>query len=143
MNKWIWIFLSATVLSAAGTDSKAEKEVLAAMDAWKQATMKKDRAALDRLLHEDLTYSHSSAQNQTKAEVLDSVMNGKATVEGIEFADTKVRVYGSTALVKGKVDITNNTAGKSTTAHLDILHVWIKGSHGWQLVARQATRLTP
>ena len=46
MKKWILIVLSAAVLSAASADSKAEKDVLAAMDAWKQATIKKDGAAL-------------------------------------------------------------------------------------------------
>ncbi|MDQ6705420.1 MAG: nuclear transport factor 2 family protein [Acidobacteriota bacterium] len=144
MSKWFWILLSsAAVLTAAATDSKAEKEVLAAMDAWKQATLHKDRAALEKLLGDDLTYTHSSAMTQTKAEVLESVMGGKSTVEAIEFSDTAVRVYGDTALVKGKVDITNNTGGNSATAHLNILHVWVKGPHGWQMVARQATRLAP
>jgi ketosteroid isomerase-like protein len=141
MKKWICMFLFTAVLSAASLDPKAEKEVMAAMDAWKQATMKKDAAALDKLLHPDLTYSHSSAANQTKDEVIKSVTTGKATVEGITFSDTTVRVYGRTALVKGKVDIVNNTDGKSAPAHLNILHVWIKGPQGWQMVARQATRL--
>src|SRR5260370_693881 len=119
----------------------ASRELSYANVARKQATMKKDAAALDKLLHPDLTYSHSSAANQTKDEVIKSVTTGKATVEGITFTDTTVRVYGRTALVKGKVDIVNNTDGKSTPAHLNILHVWIKGPHGWQMVARQATRL--
>ena len=141
MKKWICILLFTTFLSAASTDSKAEKDVLAAMDAWKQATMKRDGAALDKLLHPDLTYSHSSAMTQTKADVIKAVTTGKATVEDITFSDTTVRVYGNTALVKGKVDIVNNTDGKSTPAHLNILHVWIKGPQGWQMVARQATRL--
>ena len=141
MKKWICMFLFAAVLSAASLDPKAEKEVMAAMDAWKQATMKKDAAALDKLLHPDLTYSHSSAANQTKDEVIKSVTTGKASVESITFSDTTVRVYGNTALVRGKVDLVNNTDGKSTPAHLNILHVWIKGPQGWQMVARQATRL--
>ena len=141
MKKWICILLFTGFLSAASTDSKAEKDVLAAMDAWKQATIKKDGAALDKLLHPDLTYSHSSAMTQTKADVIKAVTTGKATVEDITFSDTTVRVYGNTALVKGKVDIVNNTDGKSTPAHLNILHVWIKGPHSWQMVARQATRL--
>jgi|SRR5437764_14823278 len=141
MKKWICILLSTAFLSAATSDPKAEKEVLAAMDAWKEATMKKDAAALDKLLHPDITYSHSSAANQTKDEVIKSVTGGNATVESITFSDTTVRVYGRTALVKGKVDIVNNTGGKSAPAHLNILHVWIKGSQGWQMVARQATRL--
>ena len=141
MKKWICLLLPAAVLCAASADPKSEKEVLAAMDAWKAATMKKDRAALEKLLHADLTYSHSSGQNQTKAEVLESVINGKATVEGIDFSATTVRIYGKTALVKGVVDIRNSTDGKVTPAHLNILHVWIKGPQGWQMVARQATRL--
>ena len=137
------MLLSAAVISAAVTDSKADKEVLAAMDAWKQATLKKDAGALEKLLHDDLTYSHSSGKTETKADVIKSVTTGKATVEAIDFSGTTVRVYGNTALVKGKVDIRNNTDGKSTTANLNILHVWVKGPHGWQMVARQATRLTP
>ena len=67
MKTWILVLLSTAILSAAGVDSKGEKDVLGAMDAWKQATMKKDRAALDKLLHPDLTYSHSSGKTQTKA----------------------------------------------------------------------------
>lgn len=143
MKTWIGIFCCALLLSAAENGSKTEKEVLAAMDSWKQATMKKDRAALEKLLHEDLTYSHSNGHNESKADVIKSVTTGKATVEAIDFSDTTVRIYGSTALVKGKVDIRNNTDGKSTVANLNILHVWLKGPKGWQLVARQATRLTP
>src|SRR4051812_11177036 len=124
MKKWMWLLLSASVLAAAGSDSKEQKEVLAAMDAWKQATMKKDGAALNKLLHADLSYTHSSAKNETKADVIKAVTTGPSTVEAIDFKETTVRVYGNTALVKGKVDIRNSTDGKATTANLDILHVW-------------------
>jgi ketosteroid isomerase-like protein len=142
MKKWILILLStAMVCLAVNNDSKEDKEVLAALDAWKQATMKKDGAALDKLLHPDLTYSHSSGMTQTKADVIKAVTTGKASVEAIEFSDTTVRVYGKTALVKGVVDLHNNADGKTTVAHLSILHVWIKTSQGWQMVARHATKL--
>src|SRR6266478_3925279 len=141
MKQTIWILLCAAALSAAGTDSKAEKDVMAAMDAWKHATMKKDGAALEKLLHPDLTYSHSNGHNQTKADVVQSVTTGKATTTGIDFSEPTVRVYGNTAMVRCKVDMTNSTDGKSTTARLNILHVWLKGPQGWQMVARQATKL--
>jgi ketosteroid isomerase-like protein len=141
MKTWTILLCGAMLLTAADTGSKAEKEVLAAMDAWKQATLHKNRAALETLLHEDLTYSHSSAKNESKAEVIQSVTSGAASVEAIDFTDTTVRIYGNTALVKGNVAIRNNTGGKTTTANLNILHVWVKGPKGWKLVARQATRL--
>src|SRR6266446_9605443 len=102
MKQTIWILLCAAALSAAGTDSKAEKDVLAAMDAWKHATMKKDGAALEKLLHPDLTYSHSSGHNQDKADVVKTVTTGKATTASIDFSETTVRVYGNTALVRGR-----------------------------------------
>jgi ketosteroid isomerase-like protein len=143
MKNMAWLLLAASLGWSATMDPKAEKEVMSAMNAWKQATMKKDGSALEKLLHPDLTYSHSSGHNQTKAEVVTSVTTGKSSTEAIEFSETTVRVYGNTALVRGKVDIKNSTGGKSTTANLNILHVWLKGPQGWQMVARQATRLAP
>lgn len=140
MRKWILLLLPA-VLFAASTGSKDEQDVLAAMDAWKQATIQKDGAALEKLLHPDLTYSHSSGMTQTKSDVIKAVTTGKATTEAIDFSDATVRVYGKTALVKCVVDMKNNTGGKSAASHLSILHVWVKGPHGWQMVARQATKL--
>ncbi|MEX2304499.1 MAG: nuclear transport factor 2 family protein [Bryobacterales bacterium] len=141
MTEWIGILVSGLALAAAGS-TDAESEVRAAMIAWKEATLGKDGAALDSLLHQDLTYSHSNGRTQTKDDVVSSVAGGKSSVTGIDFGDPTVRVYGTTALVKGIVDVHNSKDGVTATAHLDILHVWIKGPRGWQMVARQATQAT-
>ena len=142
MKKWILIVLSATVLSAASIDSKAEKDVLAAMDAWKHATMKKDGAALEKLLHPDLTYSHSTASLQNKAEVLKAVA-GPAVTESMTFHETSIRIYGNVALVRGRNELRNGATGSLHDNHLNILWVMLKGPgpQGWQIVARQTTRL--
>ena len=132
---------SAKLTAAGAADSKAGKDVLAAMDAWKQAMLHKDRAALERLLHKDLIFSHSDAKMQTKPAVLDSVLSGKPNIDSLEFSDAVVRVYGKTALVRAKVDVATSADGKRSTGHVNALHVWIRGAQGWQLVARQATRL--
>jgi ketosteroid isomerase-like protein len=139
MKKWILLLLSAAILSAADPDPKTEKDVLAALDAYKQAMIKKDATALSRILSDDLTYTHSSNLHQDKAAVLES-LKGNAAVEAIDFKNLKVRVYGNTAVVTGDVDFRNNAAGVVTLSKLNILHVLVKGPQGWQLVARQATR---
>jgi ketosteroid isomerase-like protein len=143
MSKWIVALLSGLMLATAqpNTDA-AKKEVLAASDALNQALMKKDVAALQKLLHDDLTYSHSAGMTQTKAEVIQGA-TGKTVTEALDFTETTVRVFGNTALIKAHVEMRNNNAGKATTNHLNILFVWIKGPGGWQLVARQATMLAP
>jgi len=95
-------------------------------------------AALDRLLHPDLTYSHSDGKTQTKADILKALPN----TQSITFGESSVRVYGNTALVKGPVEFVNNAAnGATTTLNLSVLQVWLKGPNGWQLVARHSTKL--
>jgi hypothetical protein len=60
MKKWILYLFTAALLCAANPDSKTEKEVLAALDVYKQALLKRDAAALSKVLSDDLTYTHSS-----------------------------------------------------------------------------------
>jgi ketosteroid isomerase-like protein len=144
MKKWILLLLPAAAFSSAAAGASAEKEVLTAMNTWKQATIAKDRAALDKLLHADLTFSHSSGQTMAKPAVLDYFTAANRKSDSIEFSDVSVRVYGNTALVKCTVDSRSTADGKgSSSAHLAVLHVWVKTHQGWQLVARQPTKLTP
>jgi ketosteroid isomerase-like protein len=140
MTKWILMLLSSVaVVSAANPDPKTEKEVLAALEAYRQAMLKKDAAALTKILSDDLTYTHSSNLHEDKAAVLASLKKN-TVVEAIDFKDLKVHVYGGTATVIGDVDFRNNADGAVTVSKLNVLHVFVKGQQGWQLVARQATR---
>ena len=138
MTELIGILFSGMALAA--VSSSGDQEVRDAMEAWKTATLGKDGAALDVLLHDDLSYSHSNAHNQDKADVISQVTSGKSSVVGIDFLEQTYRVYGNTAVVKGRADFHNIKDGAKSTVPLDILHVWIKGPKGWQMVARQATR---
>jgi ketosteroid isomerase-like protein len=143
MTKWILFLLSGLSLFAAPPDPQAVKEVMAASDAWKLAMMKKDAAGLQKLMHEDMIYSHSSGMMQTKADVIKATTTGKTVIEAMDFSETTVRVYGNMALIRANVEMRNATDGKATTYHTNVLHVWLKGPDGWQMVSRQATQLSP
>jgi hypothetical protein len=54
-------------LAAAPSDSTAEKEVLAAMDAYKSAYLHGDGAAMAKLLSSNLSYINSDGTVQNKA----------------------------------------------------------------------------
>jgi ketosteroid isomerase-like protein len=123
---------------AAEPASKAEKEVMATVDTWKQAMVKGDAAALGKLYHSDLTYEHSSGKTETKAESIEAATKPGAVAKSIEFKDPTVRVYGNTAIVKSVGDFTGATG---TVSHLDVLMVFVKSPQGWQLVARQSTKI--
>ena len=138
MSKWILVLLAAT-LQAATPDAKTEKEILAALNAYKQALIQRDAAALSKVLADDLTYTHSSNKHEDKAAVLES-LNGPTHTEAIDFKDLKVRLYGNAAIVTGDGDFRNNSGGTVSVVHLHVIHVFVKNSNGWQMVARQTTR---
>lgn len=131
------ILLWAMPLAAASNDPKTEKEILAVMDAYKEAMIHNDVATLDKLLSDDLAFTHSHGEFQNKAQVLKSE-TGPPHILKMEFTNTAVKIYGNTATVKGRVDLWH----PDSVVHMDVLHVWVNGAKGWQLVARQATLLT-
>ena len=126
-------------------NSPDTKAVMATLETMAKATIEKDVATLGRIYGDDLTYSHSSALTETKAEVLKGVQ-GPSVAEFMKFSETNIRVYGDVALAKGVVDFRNGAPGKMLDNHLNILWVMVRrsqGPHGWQIVARQTTRIGP
>jgi hypothetical protein len=115
-----------------------EQEVLAAMEVYRNAMVTRDGVALEKVLGSDLAYVHSGGEVETKQDVIDAIVKVKTVVEKIEFSGSTVRLYGNTALVRGRVDLWHSP---TNIVHMNVLHVWIKGASGWQLQSRQATRL--
>lgn len=138
MRRTILLLAIAFVLSAADSDQAAVKQVTAAMESLRQAMLHKDATALDRLLNDDLMYTHSAGKVETKADVIKSIGGGKSIVEKLEFSNTTVRIHGTTALVNGRVDLWHSA---TDLVPMNILHVWVKQKDGWRLASRQATRL--
>jgi ketosteroid isomerase-like protein len=144
MRKYILALGLSLALAAPALGASAEKEVLAAMDAWKQAMIKKDKAGFEKIYHSDLAYGHSSGVVETKEQAIQHVLAGEGTYTAINFGpDTKVRVHGNTAFVTGKVDYLERAHGKDNVVNLVVLSVWMKSGPSWQMVARQATKPPP
>lgn len=136
--------VSAAVLSAAN-DPADEKAIMATLETMAKATIAKDVATLARIYGDDVTYAHSSGLTETKAEVLKNIQ-GPGQAEFMKFSDTTIRIYGDVALAKGVTDFRNGRPGNMLDNHLNILWVMVKrpqGPHGWQIVARQTTRIGP
>jgi ketosteroid isomerase-like protein len=144
------LFALVAVLAVCGgvamADTAADqKAVMATLDAMAKATIAKDVATLGKIYGDDITYAHSSALTEDKATVLKNVA-GPGVAEFMKFSDTTVRIYGDVALAKGVVDFRNGAPGKMLDNHLNILWVLVRrpqGPHGWQIVARQTTRIGP
>jgi ketosteroid isomerase-like protein len=132
-------FALVLVARPAFAASPGEKAVLAALDTWKAAMLSRDKAALEKIFHPDLSYGHSSAQLETKEQAIPHIVNSLGW-EAIDFADTTVRMQGNVAIVNGKTDMHQRGKSGITISKLVVLTVWVKGQKGWQMIARQAVR---
>ncbi len=109
--------LGGVVMADTAADQKA---VMATLEAMAKATIDKDVAMLGRIYGDDVTYAHSSALTETKAQVLKNIQ-GPGVAEFMKFSDTTIRIYGDAAVAKGVVDFRNGAPGKMLDNHLNIL----------------------
>lgn len=139
------VSLAAAVILALPAHAKdAEKDVLAAVDTWRKATLTKDRALFEKIYHPDLSYGHSSGLVETKDQAIKHVADSQVTYEGFDVSDAHVQVLGNTALVRAKTVLRQKQADDSrNVVDLMQLTVWTRGPKGWQLIGRQASRINP
>lgn len=137
---FVWLLAAALVR---GAPAEPEQQVLAAMYDWRQGVLKRDAATLERIFHPDLAYSHSTGRTETKPQAIESATRGATVVAAFDILEQHVRVYGKTALVRAIIDVKNVNNGNATTLRLSMLLVWLETPRGWQMAARQTTRLNP
>lgn len=115
--------------------------VAKAVETLRAAMVAGDGKVLTAVLHDRLTYSHSDGHQQTKAQVLDELA-GKNSFASLALSDQTIDVVGNVGIVRHVFDSVNNLPeGKTSSAHIKVLQVWIKAGKGWKLLARSSTPL--
>jgi hypothetical protein len=128
--------LTASVFAAEPADAVRE-----ASTGWRHAVIKQDEAVLKRMLADDLTYSHSNGKtNQNKAEYIAAVTKGPGHYESFDESDTKIRVYGKTAVLTGYVTVKTVNA---PSYRVRTLEVYVENDGRWQMTAHQSARVNP
>ena len=121
---------------------KMEQQVLQAEKDRFAAMVKGDRAALEKLLADDLTYTHSTALFESKEQFIKSVTSGNIDYVSIvpSEADWKVRVNGNTAIVNGLAAVNVIDTGKDLKIRIRYTTIQPIAAAAWQLQAWQSTR---
>jgi len=118
-----------------------EKEILGLEDKRFAAMIARDLAALEKLTHDQLLYTHSSGLTDTKASWLESIKAGKAKYKSVDCSERKVRFLGEVALVNGKAAIEVDVNGQPKSLRLVFLNAWTRTPQGWKFVAWQSCPL--
>jgi uncharacterized protein (TIGR02246 family) len=124
------------------TRTQVEQEVLAAQRARLDATIAVDVPALERLMADDLTYVHSSAKLEGKAENIAALV-ANHSYQSVVTNEVAVRVEGDAAIITGIADITLKRAGGETVLlPVRFTNVWARRDGAWREIAWQSTRRT-
>ena len=128
-------------MTPTGTErTTVEADVLRADDQRFDAMQRGDWTALDAALADDLTYVHSTARLESKAEHIANLRAGKPHYRGIAPRERSARVHGGIGIVNGMSEMHVENAGKEQRFTVRYLAVYAKIAERWRMIAWQSTR---
>ncbi|HEY6504445.1 MAG TPA: nuclear transport factor 2 family protein [Chitinophagaceae bacterium] len=133
------LFLAVAI--AVNGQSKDETAVAAVVEKLRKAMVDGNKAELEVITSEKLSYGHSSGLIEGKAEFVEKIVSGKSDFVTIELKDQSISISGKAAIVRHKFNATTNDNGNRGEVHLQILLIFQKEGKQWKLLARQAVRL--
>ena len=135
---------ATTVTTSATTVATLSAGEKAVIDTEKQrfaAQVSKNYNVLERVLANDLIYTHSTGGTDTKQAYIQSIRDGRTAYDAIEVEEQKARVYDNTAIVNGLCLVKAINNGTAINNHLRYISVYVRNGKQWQLVAWQSLKL--
>ncbi len=136
------LLISIVTIPGLRAQSKEQNAVAAAVETLRKAMIDGDRAALENIAADGLSYGHSAGRIEDKAAFVENLASGNSDFVTIDLTDQTIYVSGKTAIVRHKLTASSNDKGKGpTNVTLAILTVWQKEKKHWKLLARQAVKV--
>jgi ketosteroid isomerase-like protein len=138
------LLATLVMLSAASgvmAQSGDETAVTQAVEAFRNAMLKADRAQFTALTADQLSYGHSAGRVENKAQFIDAATSGQSRWKFINITDQTVQIVDNTAIVRHTLTGETERDGKTNPVRIGVLMVWHKQDGNWKLLARQAVRL--
>jgi ketosteroid isomerase-like protein len=145
MKRLLILFLLAgvapSIITGQTRSRKTEQELLKLQRQWLDAYQKHDAAALERIEVDDFTLTESDGKVTTKAEDVASIKNAKPPQpdDSFDVEDVKVRLYGDTAVLIGRVILKYRNKGQMVAERYRYTDTYLKRHGRWRVVASQLT----
>jgi hypothetical protein len=120
---------------------EAEKAVLDAQDRRFALTAGGDLDELEKMLTEDMNYTHSHSGVDTRAQFLATLRSGKVRYLSIEPEERAVRVYGSTAVVQGVAHLLVKVEERDVDVRLRFTELYVEQDGAWKMALWHSTRV--
>jgi len=132
--KWDWLAANSNQPLPGSTASGADEQALYQTERdWAEASVKKDAAALDRLLANEFQANYARFVGNKK-QFLADLKSGRTKIESNINSEMKALVFGDRAIVHGLATVKSSMAGKDTSSQQRYTDVFIKREGRWQCV---------
>ena len=139
MRFW-WPSTRLLVLAFAQTAKDADIQQLQRLEqVWNQAHVNGDADALDKLWADDLEVDVPRMAVMSKTDALSFARSGRMKFLHYETSDIRVRVYGDTAVVSGRLQRTRSMNGKDISDDWRFTKVYVKQAEQWRVVSFHAS----
>lgn len=143
MNKLLSLVLlmMLSIGSSYAVTSNNQSTVEQAVETMRLAMLSADKTQLENVALPSLTYGHSSAVIENKAEFVDAIVSGRSGFITLEFQDQTIVTEGDTAIVRHVLSADTNNSGQKGKVKIGVMLVFKKTGEDWKLLARQAYKL--
>ena len=137
-------FAGALPVSAADTGRDADVAALKRIsDAWDAAIVRKDEKAIADNMAEDFRQIDGYGNLETKKSFVAGIVDPKLTIDPYTVEDFEVRLYGDTALLSGRTDMTGKYDGKVFASSYRYIDIYVRRGGVWKIVSVQITKMPP
>ncbi|AKD54491.1 hypothetical protein SD10_05760 [Spirosoma radiotolerans] len=135
------VALSSMLTTRTLAQGKEQAAVAQAVQQLKQLMIDPDKAKLESLASDDLSYGHSTGKIEDKKAFVEALTSGSSDFKTIDLTEETITVVDNTAMVRHKLMAETANDGKPGQAKLAVLLVWVKQKGNWKLLARQAVKI--
>jgi ketosteroid isomerase-like protein len=130
--------------AATAADQAADvAELTRISDAWDQAIVRKDEAAVAANMAEDFRQIDGYGNLETKKSFVAGIVDPKLAIDPYTVEDFEVRLYGDTALLSGRTHMTGKYDGKPFESNYRYIDIYVRRGGTWKIVSVQITKMPP
>jgi len=115
-----------------------EQELINRQHEWSRATVKRDGTSLERLLADEYVLTTSEGTFLSKAQMISELQSDDFGITSMAIDNCKVQIYGSTAVVKGRVRWAD---GSDKNGQNLFTETWLKRDGRWQCIATHESEM--
>lgn len=136
-----FVLLAPLATAADAPNSADVAQLTRQSNAWDEAIVRKDRAAIEANMAEDFRQIDGDADLETKASFVEGLMSPQLKIDPYTVEDFEIRLYGDVALLSGRTRMNGAYNGKPFKSHYRYIDIYVRKNGSWRVASVQITRM--